>query len=216
MGKLFQPAVLKVRLLGLWKLKKDLEIIHLGKGFYTVFNLLEEDRTKILTSRWRVGLDPVQVWKPNFGPKKEKEKMVTTTWARLPFLPIELDSPKLLVENLIWTTVALDARNSAYMQATYARICIEVNLSANLPSEIWVNNRSQKVIYKNFSFLCSSNPFKFSSPKFGLLLENQFVSTIPMSTKNFHLSKNSQNSNSKKPVNILSHYYSKKGINYMH
>lgn len=142
----------------------------------------------------------------------------TTIWVRLPFLPIELHSPKILIDigNLIGTTVALDARNSANLQAVFARICIEVNLSANLPSEIWINNRRQEVIFENSVFFdshCSpfppaanpSNPINVSPD-----------SSVQNQSENFPSSKTFKNSKHVSSINHSIHAKGIKAINDLH
>lgn len=67
-GKSFQTTYLHDRLFSLWKLNKNPGFLHLGFCFYIVFNLLDEDKVRLLTSRWKIGLDPLVF---ALGPKFE-------------------------------------------------------------------------------------------------------------------------------------------------
>lgn len=131
-GKSFEATYFRNRFFSLWKLKKNPKIAHLGLGFYMVHNLLGEDRVKNLTSRWKVGQDPllVRLWQPNFKPGKETPEKITTIWNKLPMLPIKYHSPQTLIAigNLIGRTVALDASKVNTFQATATRICIEADI----------------------------------------------------------------------------------------
>lgn len=85
--------------------------MHLGRDFFTIHNLSNEDRARILTSRWKIGKDPllVRLWKPNFNLAGAASDMITLIWINLPSLSIEYHSPQLLIAigNLIRTTVLI-------------------------------------------------------------------------------------------------------------
>lgn len=139
------------------------------------------------------------MWKPNFQPEREKLKRVTTIWTRLPLLPIEYQSPKLLISigNLIGRIVALDASNSNILQAT-AIICIEVDIASNLPLVICLNGQNQEIIFEHLTFfsdiLCPSGLCHIQT----LSSKNDITITIP---KKFSNSKRSENHSDPKNLN---------------
>lgn len=90
-GKLLDLPYLKERLLRLWRIKKTLELHHLGLGFYAVHNLLDEDGIRIFMSQRKIGPNPnlTRSWTPNFKPTAALQQLITTIWSSLPMLPIE-------------------------------------------------------------------------------------------------------------------------------
>lgn len=149
-------------------------------GFYVVHNLIDEDRIKILTSKWRIGKEPlpVRTWQPNFHSATTGKEKVIAIWVRLPLLPIEYYSPQTLISirNLIGETVALDASKSKTLQATAAKICIEANVSSYLPPIICLNGHTQEVIFENLSFF-SFYHHPNSPPSMHYCFENKTFST---------------------------------------
>lgn len=155
-GKQLQTLYLRERLFGLWKLNKNPRFLHIGLNFYVVFNLLDVDRVKLLTSRWKVGYDPLLVrsWISNSNPEAERQSLISITWIKLLFLPLEYHLPVTLISigNTLRKTVALDATKSNSLQASTARICVECDLASKLFSKVCLNGHSQEVLYENLTF----------------------------------------------------------------
>lgn len=105
------------RLQNLWKIGFQIQIKDIGRGYFIVHGLSEDERTTIITGRpWRLGVNPITVrsWVPNFSAKNETNSFITAIWVIINYLPIEYQSPEILIAlgNKIVKTIALDGRNS--------------------------------------------------------------------------------------------------------
>lgn len=142
-------------------------------SYYVVFNLLLEDRVKILTSQWRLGTNPILVrqWVLNFSATKAIGDAISVIWVRLPFLPLVHHCPQALIPigNKIGCVVALEARHTNNLQVNAARICIECDVGSELPKEISINGNPQQLIYENLHFFTGfsllSKPSAIPLPK---------------------------------------------------
>lgn len=154
-GKNLDTAVLTRRLYILWRIKGQMDIKDLGYRFMVIYNLNEDDRTRIKAGRpRRLGMQPVatRTWKPNFSVISELKKLITTLWLTIHHLPIEYRVPEILIHigNSIGTTVALDGRN--IYQAARSRIYVEIDLSTTPPATVEVNQRQYQVTLENSHF----------------------------------------------------------------
>lgn len=50
--------------------------------------------------------------------------------------------------------IRVDFATNPLTRARYARVCIEINISDPLVSQIWVGNQRQIIRYKNHHLLC--------------------------------------------------------------
>lgn len=129
-GNFLEAQYLKSRLQSLWKTKGEMEFMHIGFNNYIIFNLVEEDKKKILTAwPWKIGKDPhlVRTWIPNYSAQNEKGNTIIAIWMQILYLPIEYHNPKALIHigNSIGKTVVLVVRNAKLLQAHTIRICID-------------------------------------------------------------------------------------------
>ncbi|KAL9668229.1 hypothetical protein QQ045_002606 [Rhodiola kirilowii] len=99
-------------------------------------------------------------WTKDFNTKKESS--ITSAWIRLMNLP-----PAMLNQGYIETIVsslcrfiAVDARTITYNNPSYARVCIEIDITKSLPDEVWIstggeNGFWQKIEYENRLLFCT-------------------------------------------------------------
>lgn len=83
---------LKERISSMWKIKGGLQLCGLSYGFYIVYGLLEEDRTRIITAQpWRLGKSSILIrsWILNFDLELEARKAVTAIWMSIKNLPVQ-------------------------------------------------------------------------------------------------------------------------------
>lgn len=186
-SKPMDPIYFKQCIISLWKPSGEPSIQHIGFNCYRAHNLNALDRVQILTSKSRLGYDPlfIQLWKPNLRAQSLANSMITAIWIKLPLLPIEYHSPQLLISinNLIEKTVALDASKSKTLELNSTRICVEINIQSELPGMIFINNCYQEVINEILSFF----PLIFLDHP--LLLQNSttlqlYQNTIPITHLN--------------------------------
>lgn len=86
---------------------------------------------------------------PGFSVQEESKKAILAIWIMVRYLPIELHTPYVLMAlgNQIGKTVALDVRKTSL--ASHVCICVEVNLSRELPVTIEVNSLHYEVTFEN-------------------------------------------------------------------
>lgn len=145
-----------------WKPKGDVQL-HLGaKGFFTVVfsNLEDKDRVfeggpYFLAS---AGLY-MRPWKPNFVPEKESFTQFPV-WIRLFSLPIDywgLNALKQIGDKL-GTFVKASEATMQKRYTSYARICVELNVSGALHEGLWLEYRDEEYFqaldYEQIPFRC--------------------------------------------------------------
>jgi len=143
-----------------WTVKCQLLLC--SKGFFVVqFELLEDYQKVFEQGPWfwgRAGLF-ITPWFPDF----DANTMVVTkmpVWVRLPNLPLPFWHPSELedIGNLLGTYVKCDNERREQGLFTYARICVEIDLSIGLPDRIRLiyekYNWMQVLDYENTAFRC--------------------------------------------------------------
>jgi hypothetical protein len=162
------------------------ELFFCSKGFFIVNFSTEADCQRVLEQGpwfWgRSGLS-MQRWFPDFNPLA-MTAMTTPVWVRLPNLPLHFYTPSFLptLGNVLGRFIKIDTDRITKGFVTFARICIEIDLSQGLPDRIlidWTEDDpyTQLVDYENTSFRCHScqqtghlqatcplSPTPFSSP----------------------------------------------------
>lgn len=150
---------LRSKLSKLWEPIGNWRIIPLGKRYYEFsFSSAEDLRSVWDVGAWNLhsGILRLSQWKTDFNPKTHVE-----SWIRLYELPQEYWRPKILLENAngIGTPIALDETTGNRFFGHYARVLIDVNLTAHLPSEIMVERENFAfyvvVNYEKLPLFCS-------------------------------------------------------------
>lgn len=77
-------------------------------------------------------------WYSSFDPKKDNPKVIK--WLKLPNLPIALFAEQCLkqIADSMGTLIQIDARTINHSFFKHARICVEVDSRAQLPTKIWI------------------------------------------------------------------------------
>lgn len=170
----FQKYALICRFNGFWPRSYDIhkwihsfwttncEILLCSKGFLVVqFDLKEDYQKTIEQGPWfwgRAGLF-LTPWFPEF----DANTMVVTKmpiWVRLPNLPIPFWHKPMLedIGNLLGKFIKNDTAQQDQGLYTYARICVEIDLSKGLPDRIQLKYEKYKWIqvldYENTAFRC--------------------------------------------------------------
>ena len=124
----------------------------------------QEDRSTIVEVKpWFWGSSGLymQHWNPTFNPSTTSISTVLV-WVRLPNLPLHLwNDPSLrAIENVIGQFHSICLNTTKFFRTTYARICVQMDLSEGLPVELKIVNQdyswTQALDYKNISFRCRS------------------------------------------------------------
>jgi len=138
------------------------QVLLCSKGFFVVQFESQDDYQKILMQGpwfWgRAGLF-ITPWFPEF----DADTMVVTkmpVWVRLPNLPLPFWHHEVLedIGNRLGKFIISDEERREQGLFTYARICVEIDLSKGLPDKIQLQHESYKRIqaldYENTAFRC--------------------------------------------------------------
>jgi hypothetical protein len=145
-----------------WKPSGEVEL-HLGsKGFFTTVFMNLEDRDKVFEGgayfHASAGLY-MRPWKENFSPEKETFKNVPV-WLRFYSLPLDywFSSTFEEIRNKLGKYVKTSEATLKGRYTSYARICIEMDVSGALPEAISLEFRDeewiQSIDYEQIPFRC--------------------------------------------------------------
>jgi hypothetical protein len=174
---IYQAKALICRFNGLWPSAPALkewvnktwseghELFFCSKGFFIVNFSTEAECQRVLEQGpwfWgRSGLS-MQRWFPDFNPLT-MTAMTTPVWVRLPNLPLHFYSSSFLptLGNALGRFIKIDTDRIAKGFVTFARICVEIDLSQGLPDRILIDWGDgdpfiQMVDYENTAFRCRS------------------------------------------------------------
>lgn len=145
-----------------WKPRGDVKL-HLGaKGFFTVVFANLEDKDRIFEGgpyfMASAGLY-MRPWKPNYAPEKNSFTQVPV-WIRLFSLPINywrLNALKQIGDKL-GTFIKASEATLQKRYTSYARICVEMDVSGALHEGLWLEYRDeeyfQDIDYEQIPFRC--------------------------------------------------------------
>ena len=111
-----------------------------AKGFFTIIFFNEEDRTKIFENSPyfynSTGLF-LRPWQKRFDPNKEN-LMISLVWIRMYSLPMEYWKEEILMDigNTLANFIKVSEQTRQRKYISYAKICIYLDISRNLPDEI--------------------------------------------------------------------------------
>lgn len=140
LGRSVNYPILQQRVIKLWGLLDDTDLIDWSYGYYIVKLGSKEALAKVLSGGpWKI-MDHyllVQRWKPYFRPSLAPLGK-TAVWIRLPELPIEFFNADLLMEigNQIGKPIKVDTKTTMATRGKFARVCVEVNLSKPLITRV--------------------------------------------------------------------------------
>lgn len=135
-----------------------------SKGFFIVHFHTEEERDSIINEEpWFWGNAGLFVtpWFAEFDPNTMKIS-TTPVWVRLHNLPLHFWHPTVLyaIGNSLGKFLKVDEDRYSRGIYTFARICVEVDLSQGLPDQISLNYNNtewlQPLHYENTAFRCRS------------------------------------------------------------
>jgi len=169
-----QAEAVICRFNGFWPKSQDLhawiyhnwttncQILLCSKGFFIVlFDSPDEYQKVFMQGPWfwgRAGLF-ITPWFPEF----DANTMVVTkmpVWVRLPNLPLPYWQHTVLedIGNLLGRFIKSDNERKEKGLFTYARICVEIDLSKGLPDRLYLKHESytwlQSLDYENTAFRC--------------------------------------------------------------
>jgi len=141
-GKNLGYNTMKERLHKVWKTQGDFEIMDNDNGFYMV-KFDQVNKEKVITGGPWMIFDhclAVSHWSPEFASPNAKVER-TVVWVRFPGLNLIYydESFLLAMASAIGRSIKVDTNTLKVERGKFARVCVEVDLTALVVGKIWVN-----------------------------------------------------------------------------
>lgn len=160
LGRMVNYSYLRQRLLKMWKLEATFELITLDSKFFLAkFETLRDYDFAKFEGPWMI-LDHylvVQEWKPNFDPRDATTNKLLA-WVRFPALPVEYSDDDFLVtiRRNVGRPIRVDNTTSLASKGSFARICVEIDISKPLISKFTLEQKSWPIVYERLHLVCFS------------------------------------------------------------
>lgn len=158
MGRNVDYTYLLKRLTTIWHPKARMELVTMENGYYLAkFAFVDDYEFAKYGGPWMV-LDHyliVKEWIPNFDPFTDKtESMIV--WVRFPCLSVEYFDYNFLMKvgKKIGRPINIDTATSLVSRASFARICVEVDITKPLLSKFMLRRRVQPIVYEGLHLIC--------------------------------------------------------------
>lgn len=157
-----KPEDIRRVILRMWGLSSSVTIGALNTKDILLKIQNEEDHIKVLSRdfTWLLN-EHFRIVKWSSSLREQKENPVVLRWIRLPSLPANLFAPSCLegIGNSISRYICSDARTLDKSNPSYARMCVELDLSKALPSEVWIGTSMeagywQKIVIEGRTEFC--------------------------------------------------------------
>ena len=135
-----------------------MDCVDLGKDFYLIKFSEDSDYDKVLRGGpWFIGEHflAIKPWEPYFKASQATFSFVAI-WIKFPKLPIEFYDPLVLREvgSAIGLVLRIDSYTASGSRASFARLCVQIDLSKPLVNLVRVGRLRQKVMYEGILALC--------------------------------------------------------------
>ncbi|OMO90964.1 reverse transcriptase [Corchorus capsularis] len=160
LGKVLGFKALSAKIKTLWQIKGKYKIIDLGNDYFLFKFQHKSDYTHALDGGpWIIGGHylTVRQWKHNFQPDSDKINSIIA-WIRLPQLPLEY-YPNMAVRRIASTVgrvIRLDKTTETVDRGGFARVCVDLDLTAPLKSFVHIGDLIQRVEYEGLHLICFS------------------------------------------------------------
>lgn len=145
-----------------WKLKGQVDIAALPKGFFTLFFSSAEDLSDVLCGGlWMIGKLSLslQKWGTRVDLNAEMFE-ATLVWVHFQVLPLEYWYEDVCagMDGSFGELLSIDPMTAARSRQVYARICVNINQKVDLPMVITINSKLgkhiQMVDFESLPFAC--------------------------------------------------------------
>lgn len=145
-----------------WKLKGRVEVSTLLRGFFSfAFSCVEDVPMILCGGPWVVGRSTLTLkkWVPNMDMSDAFFK-IALVWVRLPELPLEYWHEDIFkgIARFFGELLSIDPMTTARKIMVYARLCVGVSRSKDLPSSVDLVSKmsllSQAIEYESLPFVC--------------------------------------------------------------
>ena len=151
-GKFVGYNYLTFKLNALWKPSARMDCVNLGHDFFLIKFSDDSDYDKVLRGDpWFIGEHflAIKPWEPYFK-ALEATFSVVVVWIRFPELPIEFYDSSVLREigGAIRPILRIDSYTAMGTRASYARFCVQVDLTKPLITAVRVGKLCQRFCTK--------------------------------------------------------------------
>lgn len=158
LGKRISLKTLQTRLEKDWSRKGPIKVIDLSDEYFLVHFHQEDDYKFALFEGSCLIQDHyliLQRWRPFFKCGSDQISKVAV-WVRIPNLPIEMCNAKFLwrVGSNIGTMLKVNTLTSVHFRATFARICVEIDLRKKLVPKFSVLSHEFSLEYERLHLIC--------------------------------------------------------------
>lgn len=165
LGKVLGYKALSARVSQLWQLIGKYTVVDLGQDYFLFKFEQKEDYKHVLDGGpWIIGGHylTVRQWTPDFKPSSDTITSIIA-WIRFPELPLEYYSMVALkrISSKVGKVVKLDRTTQNMMRGSFARVCVELDLTKALCASVIIGKHTQRVEYEGLQLIC------FQCGKFG-------------------------------------------------
>lgn len=149
LGRMINADFLEKKLQQLWAKEGKVESMDIGHGFFVVRFAHEKDyELALLGGPWLIydHYIAVQPWRPEFDPDEEVISKVAA-WIRFDKLPVDYYDKGILhvLGSQVGRVLKMDPNTKGRKKGRFARLCIELNLNAQLKPYIMINGKARCV-----------------------------------------------------------------------
>ncbi|XP_028802579.1 uncharacterized protein LOC114757662 [Neltuma alba] len=160
LGRMINPDYFENKLKQLWAKQGDIDSIDVGSGFFAVKFSNASDYELALTGGLWLLFDhyiAVQPWKLDFDPDEEQVSKIAA-WIRIPKLALDYYDRGILhvLGNQVGKVLKVDTATHKRKKGRFARICVELDLSAPLRSMVLINGEVHRIQYEGIHLICFS------------------------------------------------------------
>uniref|UniRef100_A0A5K1FR12 CCHC-type domain-containing protein n=1 Tax=Nymphaea colorata TaxID=210225 RepID=A0A5K1FR12_9MAGN len=158
LGKVLGYKALPSLIKQLWVLQGNYRIVDLGIDYFLIkFEKMEDYKQVLDGGPWVIGGHylTVRQWTSNFSSSSDKIANLIA-WIPFPELPLEYYHSVALrrIAAKVGRVVHLDDTTANVMRGSFARVCVELDLSEPLRPSLWLGKFRQRVKYEGLQLIC--------------------------------------------------------------
>lgn len=160
LGKNIGYKIFMDKISRLWSLEGLFVPIDLGLGFYLIRFETKADYTKVYTGGpWIIQDHYLTVRKWHNDYRADKATAIPTpVWMRFPLLPLEYYDEDIIMEiaGSLGKPIRVDNKTEASIRASFARVCVEIDLSQPLEPSVAIGKYDYSIEYEHIHLICFS------------------------------------------------------------
>lgn len=143
----------------IWRLRGNLHLLPLGHNtFIGTFSITKEKWYALLHGPCRISghLVAIRPWIARFRPSHHLQEAWSSVWLKLNDIPVEFFQNNILVNigNSLGTFLATNPITHNLHKASYARICVLIDLANDIPSDVVVDGCAIPISYEGNLGFC--------------------------------------------------------------